>query len=103
MTVRLYLSGPMTGLPEFNHPAFMDAEARLTEAGFLVLNPARNVPLVDSPTWQDWMRLAVAQLATADMVALLPGWHYSHGARTEKMLAEALGLPVRRLHELEET
>lgn len=103
MTVRLYLSGPMTSQPEFNRPAFMDAEARLTEAGFLVLNPARNVPLADSPTWQDWMRLAVAQLATADMVALLPGWHYSHGARTEKMLAEALGLPVRRLHELEET
>lgn len=35
MTVRIYLSGPMTGLPEFNHPAFMDAEARLAEAGFL--------------------------------------------------------------------
>ena len=51
MTIRLYLSGPMTSQPEFNRPGFMDAEARLTEAGFLVLNPARNVPLTDSPTW----------------------------------------------------
>ena len=91
MTIRLYLSGPMTSQPEFNRPAFMDAETRLSETGFLVLTPARNVPLTDSPTWQDYMRLAIAQLATADMVALLPGWHYSHGARTEKMLAEAHG------------
>lgn len=36
----IYVAGPMTGLSELNRPAFMEAEKALTEAGFIVLNPA---------------------------------------------------------------
>lgn len=37
---RIYISGPMTGLPDFNFPAFHDAAARLRERGHEVANPA---------------------------------------------------------------
>ena len=37
---RIYLSGPMSGLPELNFPAFHAEAARLRALGFEVVNPA---------------------------------------------------------------
>lgn len=39
---RLYLAGPMTGLPDFNYPAFHAAAAAWRAAGWTVANPAEN-------------------------------------------------------------
>ena len=41
MTV-LYIAGPMSGWPESNYPLFHAAEEILREAGYEVINPARN-------------------------------------------------------------
>ena len=38
--MRIYISGPMTGKPDFNHPAFNAAAIRLREEGHFVINPA---------------------------------------------------------------
>lgn len=91
--VKVYLSGPMSGLPEFNYPAFNAAAAQLRAAGFHVENPAEN-PIPDSPTWEGYMRLAVAQLATCDRIVTLPGWQASRGARVEVDLGVVLGMDV---------
>lgn len=90
---RIYLAGPMTGLPDFNYPAFNRAAKSLREAGWEVLNPAEN-PDPAEPVWREYMRMAVAQLVTCDTVALLPGWERSKGARIEWQLARGLGLRV---------
>ena len=42
MSKKIYLSGPMTGLPEWGFPAFYAAEAKWIAAGWAVMNPARN-------------------------------------------------------------
>jgi len=89
--VILYIAGPMTGLPEFNFPAFHKAEDRLCAVGFEVLNPARNDE-PSPPTWENWMRLALAQVVRADGVALLRGWEKSKGAQLEVRVAQALGI-----------
>ncbi|MFA5027645.1 MAG: DUF4406 domain-containing protein, partial [Candidatus Methylomirabilota bacterium] len=37
--VRVYISGPMTGIPEYNRAAFLAAEARLRALGLEPVNP----------------------------------------------------------------
>ena len=91
--MRLYISGPMTGLPDNNRPAFRDAERTLRCRGFKVINPAR--PALEGWSWQDYMRRAVRDVSRADGVALLPGWRNSRGALVEVALAEGIGLEAR--------
>ncbi|HEY7417690.1 MAG TPA: DUF4406 domain-containing protein, partial [Ktedonobacteraceae bacterium] len=40
--MRVYISGPMTGLPQANYPLFHEAERVVREMGHEPLNPARN-------------------------------------------------------------
>ena len=90
----LYLAGPMSGLPEFNHPAFHAAAAELRAAGYTVINPAENGLDRDAP-WLRHMRHDIAQLVTlCDAVATLPGSPESRGAMIEVGLARGLGFPV---------
>ncbi|WP_313073260.1 DUF4406 domain-containing protein [Melaminivora sp.] len=92
--MRVYIAGPMTGLPESNYPAFHAAAAHLRARGFNVENPAENGLPACGGTWLGWMRLAVAQLARCDAIYLLPGWKESRGAQVEHQLARGLGLWV---------
>ena len=39
--MRIFVSGPMTGYPDLNRPAFDAAEKRLTAQGHFVINPHR--------------------------------------------------------------
>ncbi|QDL55902.1 DUF4406 domain-containing protein [Rhodoferax aquaticus] len=90
---RIYVAGPMTGLPDFNYPAFNAASERLRALGFEVENPAEN-PEPHCGSWLGYMRMAIRQLSQCDGVALLPGWQKSRGARIEHQLAQQLGLTV---------
>lgn len=89
---RIYIAGPMSGLPDFNYPAFNALAAEMRAQGFHVENPAEN-PVPECGTWAGYMRMAIAQLVTCDAVYLLPGWRKSKGARVEAKLAETLGIP----------
>lgn len=90
---RIYIAGPMSGLPELNYPAFHAMAAQLRAAGRHVENPAEN-PAPHCNSWLGYMRLAVAQLATCDTVVMLHGWEQSRGARVEYQLAVGMGLRV---------
>ena len=95
---RLYIAGPMSGLPANNYPAFNAAATELRARGFHVENPAEN----EAPpcgSWLGYMRLAIRQVAVCDAVVLLPGWHHSRGARVEFRLAEGMGLAIGTLEE----
>lgn len=89
--MRVYISGPMTGYPDHNYPAFFAAEAELSILGYKVLNPARHPEQV---SWADYLRLDLAGVLAADAVAVLPGWECSRGARLEVHVAHALGMTV---------
>ncbi len=89
----VYISGPMTGYPECNYPAFIKAEEELRKMGYTkVINPAKiNHPDTD---WSNCMRRAITELMKADTMVLLPGWDQSKGARIEMEIAIKLGMPV---------
>ena len=91
--MKIYIAGPMTGLPGFNYAAFNEAEVKLRDSGHEVANPASN-PAPEGGEWRDYMRQAVRQLVGCDAVAVLPDWHTSRGANIEVRLAVDLDLPV---------
>jgi hypothetical protein len=96
--ITLYVAGPMTGIEEFNYPAFRGAAEQLRAAGYEVEDPSTNV----NPTPDDyhgWLRAGLAQLIRCDGVALLPGWESSGGARLEVNVGATLGLAVAPLRE----
>lgn len=90
----IYIAGPMTGLPEFNRPAFMAAAERLRAQGFEVLNPAEHFGGDQSLPWSTYMREGIDAVLRADAVRTLPGWDASRGASLEVAVAQAVGIPV---------
>src|SRR2546422_1769531 len=105
--MKIYLAGPMRGIPNLNREAFVPWARRLREAGFTVFSPAEREE--DEPQTVDFLaearvkgspsRLAMSEelawiCMEADAVALMPGWEKSKGSIAEKAVAEALGLEV---------
>lgn len=116
--MRIYISGPMTGLPDSNISAFNAAAERLLAEGHFVINPADishlfgtaeelemsframyNLPRKDGNIQMEYMdhestlarSVMDADLAAArsyDAIYLLRGWENSRGAKKE--LAEAI-------------
>ena len=92
--MKIYVAGPMTGIPEFNFPAFNAAAARLRAAGHEVINPAENEGGDTSKTWAYYMRQDLHHVLSVEAIAVLPGWQRSRGATLEVAVARALGLPI---------
>ena len=108
--MKLYLSGPMRGLPEFNFPAFALAASLLRAHGHEVHSPAEHdLAAGFDPTGltgdealdelgfdlTDAMRHDLAFIINeAEGVALLPGWWHSDGAKTEAHVAQITGKVV---------
>lgn len=89
--MRLYISGPMTGVVEFNFPAFNAAAERLRAAGFKVENPA-DKGIIEGWLWSDYLKYDLRALFDCEGVAMLPDWTKSKGARLEVHVAEELGM-----------
>lgn len=89
--MKIYIAGPMSGLVEFNRPAFMFTAAKLTGRGNTVLNPAI---LPDGLSQAEYMDICLAMLRCAEVIYLLKGWEESPGARAEKALAEKLEMQI---------
>lgn len=72
--MRIYIAGPMTGLPEYNFPAFHAAAIAWRAAGWDVENPAEAFDGVTDRPYQDYVIHDIALLRQCDAIALLPGW-----------------------------
>lgn len=95
-TYKAQIIGPMTGLPDYNRPAFAAAASRLRSLGYRVFNPGdwTDVPDPEALTWDDWMLRALEALDHADVAVLLPGRSASRGSRREFERAKERGLPM---------
>ena len=96
----IYIAGPMTGIPEYNKPAFEAATIRIKEMWkgtalpTTVINPARNYGGYQGLTHARYMRYSIHQLLIVDAVYMLNNWELSEGATTEHTIAKSLGLDI---------
>lgn len=95
----VYISGPMTGLPDLNFPAFHAAAKALRAMGMQVTNPAE-LNTGTNAQWEDCMRVDVKALCDCTGLVLLPGWENSRGAFVELFLARQFAMPVTTLDKL---
>ena len=100
--LKIYVSGPMTGLPDLNYPAFNAAAEKLRALGHEVYNPAEweesnNFGKFNHLlAFDDYCRYIVRE---ADVVLVLPGFEDSPGATGETAVARAVRKPVRKLED----
>ena len=92
-TKRVYISGPMTGIPDYNFHAFNHEAQRLRSAGYVVVNPAEVNPDT-AMTWEQCLRADIKALCDCDTLALMPGWENSKGAHLELHIAHRLGMTI---------
>ncbi|HHA2249976.1 TPA: DUF4406 domain-containing protein [Enterobacter ludwigii] len=89
--MKVYISGPMTGIKNFNHDAFNKEADRLTQYGHTVLNPAS---LPAGLEQHEYMDICIAMVRCAEAILMLPGWQTSSGAISEYHYAAKKNLPV---------
>lgn len=118
---RVFLSGPMTGIPHYNVDGFAVANAICKEHGARhVYNPAQqwlreSTEEGATKVHADYMRDCVHELTREDfgrqhlpfapyydLVVLLPGWAESDGSRIEYTVARACGIPTVDLCDVED-
>jgi hypothetical protein len=89
----IYLSGPMTGIKDFNFPAFHAEAGRLRALGHKVINPAEIN--TDQPlSWGECLRADIRLLCGCDTPAYLPNWESSSGVHLEMSIAHRLKITI---------
>lgn len=114
--MKIYIAGPMSGIEQFNYPAFGKAAEMLRYLGYEAHSPAE----MDSPevralalasktgdltelgpsgeTWGDMLAADVKMITDElDGVLLLDGWGQSRGARLEAFVCLSVRKPLFQL------
>lgn len=92
-TRNLYLSGPMTGIPEYNYPYFNRVAAVIRKKyQDKVFNPAEAFEGNTDLPRDTYLRHDIEALLNVDAIVMLPGWDESKGALLELLIAKELNL-----------
>lgn len=99
--MKVYLAGPMSGLPDQGFSEFFKYEEILKGYGYEVFNPARAdleiygslEETIKKANYRDCLRIDLNWILDhAEAIALMPGWEWSRGVAIELALAKVLGL-----------
>lgn len=111
--MKVYVAGPMTGIENYNWPAFEEAAAMLRRWGYEVVSPTEideemdavivsrltdgtvwNVRTTPSFDYDSVLATDLKHVENSDAIYLLQGWQKSKGARMELETALRCGLVV---------
>jgi hypothetical protein len=71
---RVYIAGPMAGIPDYNFPVFHAAAKAWRAAGWEVFNPAEEFAGATDLPYRVYVEHDMRALKTCDALALLDGW-----------------------------
>lgn len=91
---RVYIAGPMRGLPNLNKDAFYIAERNWRKAGWLVVNPAKLDSTADDLSFAACMRRDIKKIMVCHALAILPGIEASEGGNIEEFVSLVVGNKV---------
>jgi len=100
---KIYVSGPITGIPEDNYPNFVAAAQSLYELGYRKIVVPHDLFRDHDPKalqWSDYMRGCIKEMMDCEALITIPGWEESNGAKLEVYICNALNIPVFALHHL---
>lgn len=86
----VFISGRISGDPGYK-AKFNEAQYRLENVGFKVLNPAW---MPQGLSNAEYMRMCFSMIDVADVVVLLPDWHTSPGANLEREYCKYIKKPM---------
>ena len=84
-----YVSGPMSGIKDYNYPAFQLAAQMLREQNIKIESPhelprpAKWDDMEPEALWTHMMNLCMDQIDRCQGIIMLPGWPQSRGAKRE--------------------
>lgn len=98
---RVYISGPISGYPDLNAPAFEQAEQLLKDNNLVPVNPLKiidfskiNPPLTPEQEWVYAMKADIKEMIGCGALIMLDKWDKSKGAVWEFLNAKTLKIPV---------
>lgn len=94
--MKIYLAGKISGDPNYKAKFQKAAQKIEQDTGQPVLNPAL-LPNGLSP--EDYMQICFSEIGRADVVAFLPDWEDSEGAKLEHAYCRYVGKPILHLKE----
>lgn len=94
--MKAYIAGKITGDSDYKKK-FAHAKSCLEAEGFVVLNPAE---LPEGMRPADYMRICMAMMDTADVVAFLPDYERSKGAQLEWAYCQYVGKQTMYLEQM---
>lgn len=84
----------MTGIDQFNFPAFDKARDICLACGYEVVSPADLERNRSPRSYEENLRDDFRHLLECDQILMLEGWKTSYGATMEFVIAKAIGLKI---------
>ena len=97
MNRKIYLCGPITGIPQNNYLQFKEAAEILRNAGYQsVINPHDLFEGIDTSGFahHDYMKVCLKTMVDCDLLLTLDDWEKSVGATLEVKVARVLLIEV---------
>ena len=105
---KLFISGPMTGMPHYNAENFNRYAEMARKLGYRVVNPVEmahkiglSKVLSDKKTFQKLVEAELKAVKASDAILMLDWWQNSVGAKKELRVALGVGLDVKLQHDIE--